>query len=143
MAHAIAAQCARPMVRRDDLAHGRADAGLQAAAAEQQVRDERQEPAVDCLGERCLHARRLGAPSAGVLWRGAQFGGERGESCRNVCGSSHESRFLRLRGGAPWWTRPCACSCASPAPSVATTPEAAAVPDLSNTARRSYCCSLW
>jgi len=58
MSPAMAAQCARAMSGRDDLAHRIADAGLQAAAAEQQVRDERQEPSVDDGGG-CVHSVRL------------------------------------------------------------------------------------
>jgi hypothetical protein len=44
---APAAQRQWPMAMRDDLANGRADAGLQAAAAEEQIGDERQKPPVD------------------------------------------------------------------------------------------------
>ena len=50
---ATGAECARSMPGRDHLANGSADAGLQAPAAEKQVRKERQEAAVD-LG-RCVH----------------------------------------------------------------------------------------
>jgi hypothetical protein len=72
MSQAIAAERARPMVRRDHLTHGPANAGAQTTAAEQQIRDERQEPSIDDCRE-CLHGRRLGAPSAGVLWPSRQF----------------------------------------------------------------------
>jgi hypothetical protein len=47
MSPALAAQRARPMVRRDHLAHGRADARREATTAEQQIRDESQEASVD------------------------------------------------------------------------------------------------
>jgi hypothetical protein len=72
MSPAIAAERARPMVRRDHLGHGRANAGAQTTAAEQEIRDERQKASVDDGGE-YLHDRRLAAPSAGFLWGSAQF----------------------------------------------------------------------
>jgi len=47
LAAAGGAETLRPMVRRDHLAHARANAAQQTAAAEQQIGDEAKEPSID------------------------------------------------------------------------------------------------
>jgi hypothetical protein len=56
MSPAIVAQRLRLVARRDDLPHAAPDARFQAAAAQQQVRYECQEAAVDDIGC-CVHVK--------------------------------------------------------------------------------------